>query len=151
MVRLPNPFRKKMAPPYEPQRSHPKWPGAYWFTLRSVPRHHDGIKAAIESSPQANVWFSEPLAYLRGQGVSLFRVEARDLSFLQTLDQWWAETERLEAFSFDISLYFNNVDFVCSLRDKTPDEMRRIIEDGAPRVPDNPADASLQLTTSARL
>src|SRR5438105_2795068 len=143
-------FRKKVAPPYQPERARPQWPGAYQFTLRSVPRHHDGIKAAIESTGTARAWFSEPLAYLRGQGVALFRVEARDLAFLDNLYRWWADTERAEAFTFDIALYFNNVDWVANLRGKTPAEVRRLIEAGAPRVPDDPAAATLTPRTAER-
>ena len=131
-------FRRKKAPPYQPTRLQPAWPGAYLFTLRSTPRHHDGIRAAIDAQPGSRCWFSEPLAYLRGQGVSLFRVEARDFKFLPDLYAWWLEMETREAFTFDISLYFNNTDFVASLRTHTPDEILRIIEDGAPRVPADP-------------
>ena len=136
MVKL---FRRTKAPPYQPTRLQPEWPGAYLFTLRSVPRHHDGLRAAIDGQPGSRCWFSEPLAYLRGQGVSLFRVEARDFKFLPDLYAWWRETERREAFTFDILLYFNNNDLVASLRAHTPEEVRRIIEEGAPRVPADPA------------
>jgi hypothetical protein len=107
--------------------------------LRSVPRHHDGIKDVIVDGG-GNVYFSEPLAYLRGQGVSLFRVEASDLSFLENLYRWWRSTENREAFTFDISLYFNNNEFVASLRDHTPAEIRQLIEQGAPTTPSDPTD-----------
>ena len=130
--------RSTTSAPYEPTRVGPSTPGAYLFTLRSVPRHHDGIKAAIESTGSARVYFSEPLAYLRGQGVSLFRVEASGFDWLDNLYSWWRETETREAFPFDIALYFNNVDFVASLKDTAPAEIRRLIEQDAPRVPDNP-------------
>ncbi|RIK34887.1 MAG: hypothetical protein DCC58_21085 [Chloroflexi bacterium] len=141
-------FRRKKAPPYQARRLQPEWPGAYYFTLRSVPRHHDGIRAVIDGRPGSRCWFSEPLAYLRGQGVSLFRVEARDFAFLPDLYAWWAETERSEAFTFDIRLYFNNNEFVTSLRNHTPDEIQRIIQEGAPRVPADPA--SLNLTPATQ-
>jgi hypothetical protein len=143
--------RKKMAPPYQPERAQPIWPGAYMFTMRSVPRHHDGIKAAIESTGTARAWFSEPLAYLRGQGVSLFRVEAKDLAFLDNLYRWWAETERAEAFTFEIALYVNNTTWLADLRGLTPEAVRRIIEEHAPRVPDDPAAATLTPRTGDRV
>lgn len=145
MVKL---FRRTKAPKYQPRRLHPQWPGAYLFTLRSVPRHHDGIRAVIDGNPGARCWFSEPLAYLKGQGVSLFRVEARDLTFLPALYAWWRETEEREAFTFDIALYFNNTDFIASLKAHTPDEVRRIIEEGAPRVPADPAEVNRTPATS---
>jgi hypothetical protein len=135
-------WRRKNAPRYEPTQAQPIWPGAFLFTLRSVPRHHDGIKAAIESTGRARAWFSEPLAYLRGQGVALLRIEARDGSFLEPLYRFWAQTEALEAFTFDISLYLNDRDFITSLREKTPEEVWRLITESAPRVPAEPADAT---------
>jgi hypothetical protein len=108
------------------------------FSLRSTPRHHVGIKVAIESTGRARVYFSEPLAYLRGQGVAIFRVEAFGLDWLENLYAFWRDTEALEAFTFDIALYVNNTEYITSLRGRTPDEMRRIIEDVAPRTPDDP-------------
>lgn len=104
------------------------------FTLRSVPRHHDPIRAIIDASPNARVFFSEPLAYLRGQGVSIFRVEATALDFLDELYRWWIETERREAFAFDINLFFNDREWIASLREHSADEIRKVIEDGAPRT-----------------
>ncbi len=130
--------RSTTAAPYKPRLDGPTTPGAYLFTLRSVPRHHDGIKAAIMSTGSANVFFSEPLAYLRGQGVAIFRVEAAGFDWLPNLYRFWKETEAREAFTFEIALYFNNVDFVASLRDHTPNSLRQIIEQGAPRTPDSP-------------
>ena len=129
-------FRRQAAPPIEPKRVSPNTPGAYLFTLRSVPRHHDPIRDIIDASGTARVWFSEPLAYLRGQGVSIFRVEATDLKFLEPLFDWWRQTENAEAFAFDINLFFNNTTWVASLREHTPDEIRRLIESGAPRTPE---------------
>lgn len=132
--------RSTTSAPYHPKRTGPTTPGAYLFTLRSTPRHHDGIPAAIESTGSAHVYFSEPLAYLRGQGVSLFRVEATSFDFLKNLYAWWRETEEREAFHFDIAVYVNNVDFVASLRDHGPDEIQRLIEERAPRTPADPAE-----------
>ena len=104
------------------------------FTLRSVPRHHDPIREIIDSSPTARVFFSEPLAYLRGQGVAIFRIEATALDFLDGLYRWWAETERNEAFAFDINLFFNDREWVASLREHTSSEIRSMIESNAPRT-----------------
>jgi hypothetical protein len=143
--------RKKVAPPYEPTKLRPQWPGAWMFTLRSTPRHHDGILAQIESMGGAHVYFSEPLAYLRGQGVSIFRVEARDLNFLEPLYRWWAETERAEAAAFNIALFVNNTDFVADLKGSSPSAIRDLIEQHSPRVPDNLDNATQQLTTKARV
>ena len=131
--------RSTTSAPYYPKRTGPSSPGAYVFTLRSVPRHHDGIKNTIESGG-GNVYFSEPLAYLRGKGIALFRVEASRLDFFDQLYRWWAETESRDAFTFDISLYFNNNEFVASLQDHTPAEIRRLIEQGAPKTPSDPTE-----------
>lgn len=130
--------RSQTSAPYVPTRVGPEMPGAYLFTLRSVPRHHDGIMAAIESTGSARVYFSEPLAYLRGQGVSIFRVEANGFDWLANLYRWWRETESREAFPFDIALYVNNTDFVASLKDGTPDHVRGLIQERSPRTPDEP-------------
>jgi hypothetical protein len=130
--------RSTTSAPYEPLRVGPIHPGSFLFALRSTPRHHDGIKVAIESTGKARVFFSEPLAYLRGQGVAIFRVEAFGLDWLENLYKFWSETETLEAFAFDIALYINNTEYVTTLRGHTPDEMRRIIEDVAPRTPNDP-------------
>jgi hypothetical protein len=129
-------FRRKAAPPIVPNRVTPTSPGAYLFTLRSVPRHHDPIRDVIDASGTARVWFSEPLAYLRGQGVSIFRVEATDLTFLEPLYDWWRHKETEEAFSFDINLFFNDREWAASLREHTPDEIRQLIEAQAPRTPE---------------
>jgi hypothetical protein len=132
--------RSATSAPYYPKRTGPTTPGAYLFTLRSTPRHHDGILSAIESTGNARVYFSEPLAYLRGQGVSLFRVEATGFDFLEHLYSWWRDTEAREAFTFDIALYVNNVDFVASLRDHGPGEIQRLIEERSTRTPSDPED-----------
>jgi len=130
--------RSTTSAPYYPTRTGPEQPGAFLFTLRSTPRHHDGMLDALQSTDNARVYFSEPLAYLRGQGVSLFRVEATNLDFLENLYAWWLETETREAFTFDIDLYVDNVDFVASLRAHGPDAIRRLIEERAPRTPADP-------------
>lgn len=104
-------------------------PNARLFTLRSVPHHFAGIKAAIESTGDARVYFGEPLAYIRGQGVALFRVEATGFSFLKNMYDWWAEAEREEATGFDIRLFENNKQFVGSLRGLTPEQAERLIRE----------------------
>ncbi len=127
-------FRRTPAPPIEPKHTRPDSVGSMRFTLRSSPRHHDPIREIIDNSSGARVFFSEPLAYLRGQGVSLFRVEASNLDFLDELYTWWVETERREAFAFDINLFFNDREWVASLREHSADEIRRMIQDNAPRT-----------------
>lgn len=127
-------FRRKSAPPIEPKRTRPQHVGWYMFTLRSTPRHHDEIKEILDAPEGSHVYFSEPLAYLRGQGIALFRLEAQDLSFLEELYAWWARKEREEAFTFDINLFFNDRDWIASLREHTPAEIRRIIEEHCPKV-----------------
>lgn len=127
-------FRRKPAPPIEPQQKRPKEVGAYRYTLRSVPRHHDEIREVIERRGGSRVYFSEPLAYLRGQGISLFRVESREIDYLEDLYAWWAQKERDEAFPFDINLFFNDREWVASLREQSPAGINKLIEDGAPRT-----------------
>ncbi len=129
-------FRRTPAPPIEPKRTRPETTGAMRFSLPSVPRHHDAIRDIINNSSGARVFFSEPLAYLRGQGVSLFRVEATSLDFLDELYSWWIETERREAFAFDVNLFFNDREWVASLREHSAADIRQMIQDNAPRTTD---------------
>ncbi len=129
-------FRHKSAPPIEPKRTGPETVGAYLFTLRSTPRHYNEIAEQIEQGGGARVYFGEPLAYLRGQGISLFRVEATSLDFLDNLYQWWAAKEKSEAFAFDINLFFGDKEWVASLREHTPAAIRSMIQDGAPKTTD---------------
>ena len=104
-------------------------PGARLFTLRSVPHHFAGIKAAIESTGDAHVYFGEPLAYIHGQGVSLFRIEATGFSFLKNLYDWWTEAERENATGFDIKLYVNNKQEVGSLRGLMPEKAETLLRE----------------------
>jgi hypothetical protein len=124
--------RSTTSTPDEPQRTGPATPGAMLFTLRSVPRHHDALKEAIESTGEATVYFSEALAYIRGKGVSLFRVEATGTDFVDALYKRWRELEWREAFTFDISLYVHNTEFVDSLRRHSPEQARELIRTHAP-------------------
>lgn len=122
-------WRKQKWSPVQPKRDLPTMPRAHLFTLRSVPHHFDGIKAAIESTGEARVYFGEPLAYIHGQGVALFRVEATGFSFLKNLFDWWAEAEREEAAGFDIRLFKNNKQLVSSLRGLTPEQAEALIRE----------------------
>ena len=125
--------RSTTSTPDEPQRTGPSTPGAMLLTLRSVPRHHDVLKAAIESRGDASIYFSEALAYIRGKGVSLFRIEATGTDFVDALYETWRQLERQEAFRFDINLYVNNTEWVASLREYSPDEAKTLIEQRAPK------------------
>lgn len=125
--------RRKSTPPYRHVRDTPAWPGAYLFTLRSVPRHYAELLEAIDSTGDARVWFGEPLAYIHGKGVAMFRVEATGFTWLAALYQRWREIERREAFPFEVDLYFNNTQWGASLRDGKPEEIERVIRDHAPR------------------
>lgn len=126
-------FGRKQVPAKEPpRREGPSKPGARLFTLRSVPRHYRGIKTAIESTGEANVYFGEALAYLKGQGVSLFRVEATGFNWVDALYDWWRNIEQREAFTFDINLYVQNTIWVASLSEHSPEQIKRLIEDNAP-------------------
>ncbi len=122
-------WRKQKWSPVQPKRDVPTMSRARLFTLRSVPHHFDAIKAAIESTGDARVYFGEPLAYIRGQGVALFRVEATGFSFLTNLYEWWAEAEREEATGFDIRLFVNNKQFVGSLHGLTPQQAEDLIRE----------------------
>lgn len=120
-------WRKQKWAPVQPKRDVPTMPHGLLFTLRSVPHHYDAIKAAIESTGDAHVYFGEPLAYIRGQGVALFRVEATGFSFLKNLFDWWTAAEREEAAGFDIRLFEHNKQFVGSLRGLTPKQAEDLI------------------------
>ncbi|HET9015233.1 MAG TPA: hypothetical protein VFN57_06535 [Thermomicrobiaceae bacterium] len=125
--------RRKSTAPYRHVRDTPSWPGAYLFTLRSVPRHYEVIRETIDSTGDARVWFGEALAYIHGKGVSLFRVEATGFTWLPELYGRWHAIEREEAFPFEIDLYVNNVQWAANLRNRPPEEIEAIIRDNAPR------------------
>lgn len=124
-------WRKQKWSPVQPKRDTPEMASAWLFTLRSVPHHYDEIKAAIESTGDARVWFGEPLAYLEGRGVAIFRVEANGFSFLPNLYAFWAKAERDEAAGFDIRLYTHNKQLVGSLRGLTPQYAEAFIKEHA--------------------
>lgn len=124
-------WRKQKWSPVQPQRDTPTMGDAWVFTLRSVPHHYDEIKAAIESTGDARVWFGEPLAYLEGRGVALFRVEATGFTFLPNLYAFWAEAERNEATGFDIALFTENKQMVGSLRGLSQQQAEALIKEHA--------------------
>lgn len=110
--------------------------GGWRFTLKGSPRHYDDVKQIIEANGQSQVYFGEALAYERGAGVALWRVEARDFTWLPKLYRWWAEMERIEPINFTFSLYippqlkYSALD----LRDHTPAEVEAYIKEHAPRT-----------------
>lgn len=110
--------------------------GGWRFTLKGSPRHYDDVKQIIESSGTSQVYFGEALAYERGAGVALWRVEARDFSWLPRLYEWWAEMERIEPINFTFNLYippqlkYATLD----LRDHAPAEVEAFIKKHAPQT-----------------
>ncbi|TVR75447.1 MAG: hypothetical protein EA415_03865 [Sphaerobacteraceae bacterium] len=124
--------RSTTATPDEPQRTGPSKPGAMLFTLRSVPRHYHALKAAIESTGEATVYFGEALAYIRGKGISLFRVEATGTDFVDNLFETWRELEWNEAFRFDVTFYIHNTEYVDSLRGYSPEQVKELISSKSP-------------------
>ncbi len=75
------------------------------FSMKGSPRHYDDVRAIIEASGSANVYFGEALSYERGAGIALWRVKAREFDWLQPLYDWWVEMERIEPIQFTIHLY----------------------------------------------
>jgi len=135
-------WRKQKWAPVQPKRDVPTMPGARLFTLRSVPKHFVAIKNAIEATGDARVYFGEPLAYIHGQGVSLFRVEATGFSFLANLYARWTEIEREEAAGFDIRLFESNKQDVGSLRGLSPEQAEALIRQHARVNQESAAEAS---------
>jgi hypothetical protein len=124
--------RRRTSTPDEPKRVRPSTPGAMLFTLRSVPRHYHALKDAIESTGEATVYFGEPLAYIRGKGIALFRIEATGLDFMDALYERWHDLEWHEAFRFDITFYIHNTEYIDSLRGYTPEQAKELIREHAP-------------------
>lgn len=124
--------RSTTSTPDEPQRTGPSTPGAMLITLRSVPRHYDALKEAIESTGEATVYFGEALAYIRGKGIALFRIETTGTDFVDNLFARWRELEWNEAFRFDITLYVHNTEYVDSLRGYSPEQVKALISRHAP-------------------
>lgn len=124
--------RSTTSVPDEPKRTEPTMPGAMLLTLRSVPRHYDALKDAIESTGDARVYFGEALAYIRGKGIALFRVEATGTDWVDALYETWRELEWREAFRFDVTFYVNSTDYIDSLRGYSPEEAKELIRKHAP-------------------
>ncbi|MEX2425788.1 MAG: hypothetical protein WD401_03405 [Thermomicrobiaceae bacterium] len=124
--------RSTTSTPDKPQRSEPSTQGAMLITLRSVPRHYHALEQAIESTGEATVYFGEALAYIRGKGVALFRIETTGTDFVDELYRRWRELEWQEAFKFDISLYIHNTECVDSLRGYSPRQAKELIRKHAP-------------------
>jgi hypothetical protein len=124
--------RRRTSTPDEPKRVHPTKPGAMLITLRSVPRHYHALQDAIESTGEANVYFGEALAYIRGKGVALFRIEATGLDWVDKLYERWRELEWHEAFRFDVTFYIHNTEYIDSLRGYTPEQAKDLIKKHAP-------------------
>ena len=64
--------------------------------------------------------------------MSLFRVEATGLNWVDALYDWWRNIERREAFTFDINLYVQNTVWVASLREHSPEQIKNLIRDKTP-------------------
>ncbi|MBA3642920.1 MAG: hypothetical protein H0W59_02485 [Chloroflexia bacterium] len=110
--------------------------GEGWrFSLKGSPRHYDDVRAIIEASGTATVYFGEALTYERGAGVALWRVRALDFDWLPVLYDWWAEQERIEPVEFTFHLYIPPaVKYsALNLRDHLPDEVAAFIQQNAPR------------------
>lgn len=131
--------RSTTSVPDEPKRTEPTIPGAMLLTLRSVPRHFDALKVAIESTGDARVYFGEALAYIRGKGVALFRIEATGTDWVDALYETWRELEWREAFRFDITFYVNSTDYIDSLRGYSPKEAKALIRKRTPLHKEKPS------------
>ena len=110
--------------------------GAWRFTLKGSPRHYDDVKQIIEADHRARVYFGEALAYERGAGVALWRVEARSFEWLPKLYKWWAEMERIEPVNFTFGLYIppDLKHAALDLREHTSAEVEAFITANAPRT-----------------
>ncbi len=124
--------RSRTSTPDPPKRTRPSTPGAMLLTLRSVPRHYDVLKDAIESTGDARVYFGEALAYIRGKGIALFRIEATGTDFVDALYETWRELEWQEAFRFDVTFYVHNTEYVDNLRGYSPEEAKELIRKHSP-------------------
>ena len=124
--------RNRTSAKEQPRRTYPEWPGAMLITLRSTPRHYDVLKEAIESTGDARVYFGEALAYIRGKGVALFRIEATGTDWVDALYKTWRDLERREAFRFNIDFFIYNTEWIDSLRGYAPEEAKQLITKHAP-------------------
>jgi hypothetical protein len=106
----------------------------YQFTLKGSPRYYDDVRALIESTGEADVYFGEALAYERGAGIALFRIRAKGFGWLPKLYDWWAEAQRVEPIETTFHLYLpSNLKYpVLDLREHTPEDVAAFIEGNAP-------------------
>ncbi len=108
----------------------------YQFTLKGSPRHYDDVRALIEATGNARVYFGEALTYERGAAVAIWRVRAKDFDWLPPFYDWWANMERIEPIHFTVFLYLpdrlNWPDL--DLRAHPPDEVAAFIKEHAPWV-----------------
>lgn len=110
--------------------------GGWRFTLKGSPRHFDDVRQIIQADGKSQVYFGEALAYERGAGVALWRVEATDFSWLPKLYNWWAEQERIEPIQFSIFLYIPpELKYpALNLRDYSAAQVEAFIKANAPRT-----------------
>ncbi|MGH2550587.1 MAG: hypothetical protein ACRDHN_14430 [Thermomicrobiales bacterium] len=110
--------------------------GGWRFTLKGSPRHYDDVTQIIEANGKSQVYFGEALAYERGAGVALWRVEALDFTWLPKLYSWWAEQERIEPIQFTFNLYIPpQLKYaVLDLREHTPQQIETYIKTNAPQT-----------------
>ena len=106
------------------------------FTLKGSPRHYDDVRALIEASGNARVYFGEALTYERGAAVAIWRVRAKDFDWLPPLYEWWANMERIEPIQFTFFLYLpDQLSWpALDLRVHPPDEVAAFIKEHAPWV-----------------
>lgn len=112
--------------------------GEGWrFTLKGSPRHYYDVVRVIEEGGGAKVWFGEPLAYERGAGIALWRVQADTFDWLPRLYRWWAEMERIEPVGFTFHLYLPDDPKypALDLREHTADDVAAFIKQRAPKGP----------------
>lgn len=126
-------IRKKRPLPVRHTHDRPQWPGAWLFAVRTAPRHYYVLHDVIESTGDARVWFGEPLAYIRGKGIALFRIEATGFDWIEPLFAAWRKLQHDEAAVFDIEIYVNNTEWVATFRGRTPDEIEQAIRETAPK------------------
>jgi hypothetical protein len=119
-------------------------PDGWRFSLKGSPRHYDDVRMIVESDPAAHVYFGEALAYERGAGVALWRIEATSFAWLPKLYEWWAEMERVEPIKFTFHLYLpGDTKYAeMNLRDYTPAQVEEFVKQNAPRTAEEAFKAS---------
>ncbi|CAN5478776.1 hypothetical protein BH09CHL1_BH09CHL1_28830 [soil metagenome] len=127
---------KKKAAPVVEETQGGFFGGGWRFTLKGSPRHYDDVTQIIQANGKSQVYFGEALAYERGAGVALWRVEALDFTWLPKLYSWWAEQERIEPIQFTFNLYIPpQLKYaVLDLREHTPAQIETYIKTNAPQT-----------------